>query len=346
VWARFASVVPMAVLAIVCLGATCVWGDSPCCGAKCEKVVFDTDIGGDVDDLVALTYLLNKPACDLLGVTVGSVVPDLTRRAEIVSAACRATGRSEIPVHVGASLPMCGGRHPTPKAPCPRYWKVAEKRSHASFSKENTAIGFLRQTIRANPGEVTLLAVGGFTNVGLLFSLDPEIPGLLKRLVLMGGDVEGKVEWNASCDPVATAIAFQNGYQTRPKETLVVPADVTMRRNLKPELGRKYMSDRGFELCREGAEFWYRDGFDLYFHDPLAAVLLFRPEIAACTNAAVSVDVANEGRMRLTDSPRFGTLKIVRQVDWDAFDRELKSTIARLHRTRAACARGPHQGSQ
>ena len=35
-----------------------------------EKVIFDTDMGGDVDDALALTYLLCEPECDLLGVTV------------------------------------------------------------------------------------------------------------------------------------------------------------------------------------------------------------------------------------------------------------------------------------
>ena len=34
-----------------------------------KKVLFDTDIGSDIDDAVALAYLLAKTQCDLLGIT-------------------------------------------------------------------------------------------------------------------------------------------------------------------------------------------------------------------------------------------------------------------------------------
>ena len=34
-----------------------------------EKVLFDTDIGSDIDDALALAYLLKEPRCELLGIT-------------------------------------------------------------------------------------------------------------------------------------------------------------------------------------------------------------------------------------------------------------------------------------
>lgn len=72
---------------------------------------------------------------------------------------------------------------------------------------------FMRDTIRRNPGEVTLLAIGPMTNLGLLFTMDPEIPSLLKRIVLMNGSFEHKLavsynEWNSLNDPYATAIVY------------------------------------------------------------------------------------------------------------------------------------------
>ena len=33
------------------------------------KLLFDTDIGSDIDDAVALAYLLMQPSIDLLGIT-------------------------------------------------------------------------------------------------------------------------------------------------------------------------------------------------------------------------------------------------------------------------------------
>ena len=45
-----------------------------------EKVLFDTDIGGDPDDGLALVYLLKEPRCELLGVTTVGGCPDRTAR--------------------------------------------------------------------------------------------------------------------------------------------------------------------------------------------------------------------------------------------------------------------------
>ena len=34
-----------------------------------EKVLLDTDIGGDIDDAICLAYLLKEPQCELVGIT-------------------------------------------------------------------------------------------------------------------------------------------------------------------------------------------------------------------------------------------------------------------------------------
>ena len=74
-----------------------------------EKVLFDTDIGGDPDDGLALVYLLKEPRCDLLGVTTVGGCPELAAR--IASALCRSLGRADVPVHAGCSLPILRGKN-------------------------------------------------------------------------------------------------------------------------------------------------------------------------------------------------------------------------------------------
>ena len=37
-----------------------------------QKILLDTDIGSDIDDAVALAYLLAQPECELLGITTVS----------------------------------------------------------------------------------------------------------------------------------------------------------------------------------------------------------------------------------------------------------------------------------
>mgnify|MGYP006308368671 CR=1 FL=1 len=68
------------------------------------KVLFDTDIGTDIDDAVALAYLLSQPRCELLGVTTATGEPE--RRAEMASAMCRHVGRDDVPVHAGTPEAM------------------------------------------------------------------------------------------------------------------------------------------------------------------------------------------------------------------------------------------------
>ena len=47
------------------------------------------------------------------------------------------------------------------------------------------AVAFMQESIRKHPGEITLICIAPLTNVGLLFAMDPEIPKLSKRIVLM-----------------------------------------------------------------------------------------------------------------------------------------------------------------
>lgn len=56
-----------------------------------EKILPDTDIGGDIDDAICLAYLLKEPRCDLLGITTVCGEPE--KRAAVADAICRAAGR-------------------------------------------------------------------------------------------------------------------------------------------------------------------------------------------------------------------------------------------------------------
>src|SRR5574338_1640823 len=69
------------------------------------KVLLDTDIGTDVDDAVALAYLLSHPDCELLGLT--TVTGEAVKRASLASVVCKAAGK-EIPIYPGAEQPMNG----------------------------------------------------------------------------------------------------------------------------------------------------------------------------------------------------------------------------------------------
>ncbi|MBQ9921554.1 MAG: nucleoside hydrolase, partial [Clostridia bacterium] len=61
-----------------------------------ERIIFDTDIGTDIDDSFALAYLLARRDCEIEGVT--TVSGEAEKRAELVSAILYNAGREDIPV--------------------------------------------------------------------------------------------------------------------------------------------------------------------------------------------------------------------------------------------------------
>lgn len=267
------------------------------------KVLFDTDIGSDIDDAVALAYLLAQPRCELLGIT--TVTGDPVKRAEMASALCRVAGHPEIPIYPGADQPLViAQRQPE----VPQHAALGDW-PHATSFPHGEAIEFMRRTIRAHPGEVTLLAVGPLTNVALLFRTDPEIPGLLKELVLMCGQFGekpvrwGNMEWNATLDPEATAIVFRS----KPPRLRSYGLDVTLQVSMPAEeVARHFSQDSRLKLVLDFAQVWFKKQKEIYFHDPLAAVSVFEPEVCGLERGQTEIELKNEkekGRTLWTREP-------------------------------------------
>ncbi len=254
-----------------------------------QKLLFDTDIGTDIDDALALAYLLCEPRCELLGVTTVTGQPEL--RAEMVSAVCRHLGRDEVPIHVGCEKALLVDMRQklASQAAALKAWP------RQRFAKENTAIDFMRRTIRANPGEVTLLAVGPMTNIGVLFATDPEIPALLKQLVVMCGRFYTALdgEWNAFGDPHATAITYGNTFHAKPPVHVSYGLDVTLQVTLhRDEARKRFAGIRALDPVRDFAEVWFGHSERVTFHDPLAAVGVFAPEVCTYEDRYVEVSLA------------------------------------------------------
>jgi purine nucleosidase len=255
-------------------------------GGMPDKILLDTDIGSDIDDAVCLAYLLAQPRCELLGVT--TVTGEATRRAMLASALCRAAG-ADVPILQGAETTLAGG--PSPQAEAPQAERLAGW-DHETRFPAGGAVEFLSRTIRAHPGEVTLLAIGPLTNVALLFAHDPEVAPLLKSLVLMGGrfTTDGGPEWNVECDPEAAAAV----YAAPVARHRSVGLDVTTQVWMAAAAFRQRCG--GVPLLRpvlDFAEVWFAERERLTFHDPLAAVTLF--DDGVCDFAAGSVTVAASG---------------------------------------------------
>jgi purine nucleosidase len=254
-------------------------------------LLFDTDIGSDIDDAVALAYLLKQPECDLLGIATVTAEPE--KRAMLADAVCRAFGRTDVPIFSGAARPMLVKQKQTGAEQA----AVLPKWPHKDAFAPNAAVDFLRQTIRSRPGEITLLSVGPLTNVGLLYALDPQIPTLLKAHVLMGGHFLNRAaggyqptEWNAICDPHATAVVFSADVPA----ITCVGLDVTTHCTMPADECRRRFSKGPLAIVGEMAEVWFQRRPMITFHDPLAAALVFEPDLCTFTTGRVEVELQSD----------------------------------------------------
>lgn len=258
-----------------------------------RKLILDTDIGSDIDDAVCLAYLLAHPDCDLLGITTVSGEPE--QRAMMASAQCVAAGRS-VPIFPGVAAPLLVEPR-QPKAP---QSQMLGRWQHERTFAQGQAVEFLRSTIRANPEEVTLFAIGPLTNIALLFKTDPGVIGLLKEFVIMGGDFrmppppnwKGTLwEWNIYCDPHAAAIVFNSGAPIR-AVGIEVTSQVVMPAN---EVRERFNPHALLQPVLDFAEVWFRESHgSITFHDPLAAVTIFEPDVCGFVRGVSSVDL-NDG---------------------------------------------------
>ena len=235
------------------------------------KILLDTDIGSDIDDCFALAYLLSREDIEILGITTTGGKSHL--RAQLANRVCNCYG-IEIPVHPGKPHPM-EGESRQPRLTDAQMIVAAES-SKLYSEGEATAVDFLKKTIEANPGEISLVCIGPLTNIGELFETYPHIPSLIKEIVIMGGrytdDPEfktekwGETEWNIVCDTKAAYTVFKNNVKT----CTVVGVDETCKFFIKPHgIKAAFMEKPCFKAVSDSvntlAEYvWFHDIIALY----------------------------------------------------------------------------------
>lgn len=281
------------------------------------KIILDTDIGTDIDDALALAYLLMQPRCEILGIT--TLTGQAKERAMLASVMCHAAGRGDIPVYPGNETCMYIEQKEkyAPQAGVLRNW------SHTASFPEGEALQFMRRAIRDNPGEVILLGISPMSNIARLFLMDPELPSLLKGLYLMcgkfseyefknwydpqdQGDGEltafeprnlrsfmagGSLEMNALIDPYATAVVYQNTCKVHRS----IGVDMTHRVTLPMrEFQERCSKHELLKPVLDMAGIWFKTKEEVCFHDPLATVCIFNDNVCEFERGNVDVELASE----------------------------------------------------
>ncbi len=197
-------------------------------GANPMDVIIDTDMGWD--DVLAIAYLMKCPNVNILGITVtGCGETHLKNGVEIAQRLLK-LGNVKAPVSAGASEPSQYNHHfPEP------FREMMDGSCHQLDNlpvvtepcDPRTAWDFMRDQLSSVEGQITILSLGGFTNIARLFELEPKAQiENIKNIVVMGGAInvdgnsdpdwdQGKLygtnyhaEWNIFLDPLAAKKVF------------------------------------------------------------------------------------------------------------------------------------------
>jgi purine nucleosidase len=281
--------------------------------AQRVPLVIDCDTG--IDDAVALLYACGSPEAELLAATCvpGNIgLDDVVRNTLAV---LELGGRGDVEVARGRDRPLVRPLRVAPETHGPHGLGYAVPEPPRSRPSERTATDLIVEVTRERPGEVTLVTLGPLTNLALAVLRDPELPGRVRRLVMMvgayrtAGNTAPTTEWNASVDPEALQIvldaweraAVADGRVARP---LALGLDVTERAKMTPEHLER-LADRGggpegrlVRFVSDALRFYFEfhgryDGFyGAFIHDALAVAVALDASLGRSEALAVEVELA------------------------------------------------------
>jgi len=264
-----------------------------------RKVILDVDPG--IDDAVALTMALFDPRLEVLAVTAagGNVLPEQATgnlqaivayldppRLPRIGIAPTDTGLPEKPFNMHGTDGLGGIDLPRAQL---HGGHVAEK--------------VMWEVIRANPREVTIIALGPLTNLSRLLRRDPAIAEIIERVIISGGtanaagNVTAVADLNFYCDPVAARHVVRE-----PLPKSLVPLETSSQIMLEfdflsqlPDEGSRAglllrrMLPHAFRAHRQllGSE-------GIWLHDVVALVAATNPELFERVAIVADVETAGE----------------------------------------------------
>jgi inosine-uridine nucleoside N-ribohydrolase len=324
-----------------------------------RKVIIDQDSfkGPNIDPLI---MAIQNPAIEVVGITVESgdgwqkeSVAQTLRMLELI-------GRTDIPVVPGATYPLIDSEEETRRWER-LYGKLAYKGawmdSWPDYNTQNRphyhaadvvpplpegdpktkplaemAASFLVRKTRESPGEITILALGPFTNIALAAKLDESFAANAKELIFMGGAFNPdtstvdefslqyvnnpRVEFNSRWDPEAAKIMLHAHW----RKITAVPTDATVGTTLSPA----QVSEAGGAATPASRYFAHYGGAGFPLWDETAVAVWLDPGIIRHSDRlAMDIEIDHGSGYGATlswnpgSSPGLGepTVTVVRTVD-------------------------------
>lgn len=264
-----------------------------------RRIILDTDPG--VDDALAILLALRSPELRVEAITpvAGNVPLELTlsNALKLVELA----GRTDIPVAAGASAPLVRRLVTAKSVHGDNGLGGVELPTPTTKPVKESATGIIRRLVRENPGEISIVAVGPLTNVALALRSDPELAGMIRSIVIMGGSLSGgnvtpAAEFNLYVDPEAARIVFDSGVPLT-----MVGLDVTRKVLLQAEhvkalaAGKSKVSQVAAQIMQKTMDRWSDGGRRaVAMHDPLTVAHLIDPGLLRLQDYYVLVETSGE----------------------------------------------------
>jgi purine nucleosidase len=320
-------------------------------GEPVTRIILDTDLGmgrpgSNVDDGFALALAIADPDITVELVSTVNGNADVDTATRLTEQLLDRLGRSDVPVARGAATPLRGSWSrgvPGTAAHRPRR-AVHRPLEHAAAE--------IVERVMAEPGELTLVAIGPLTNVALALALEPRVATAVRQIVVTGGvyvehtNVAGRPgEFNFWVDPVSADEVLTSGAPVR-----LMGLDVTRR----VRLSRKDAADlaeSGGSFARfaaQCADEWIAHLERTFpgdesghgscaLRDPLAVAAVTQPELIEWRSAYVRVEcdsprtrgVAIADLLTTRDAPA-ANCEIAVDVDPDAFHQHFVGRMAEL----------------
>jgi inosine-uridine nucleoside N-ribohydrolase len=311
-----------------------------------RKLIIDCDPG--IDDAVALVIAMQNPHFEILGITTtfgNATIEQATRNAlRIVE-----LSRLNIPVYQGADRPLSIAPEPPPDFVHGKDGLGNTHQPAPSLKPQaKRAAQFLVDAAKANPGQITIVAVGRLTNLAQAIQLDPQFVRNIREVVMMGGalyvpgNVSPVAEANIGGDPHAADLVFTSAWKVT-----MIGLDVTTMVRLNEQVMARvkernprfgpflYSITRFYEqFHRESGH--VPDGF--YVHDPSAIMYLIKPELfemkegpvrVVCDGLAIGQTIMAAYDYQLELAPWKGQPRVraAVHVDRNLFERTLEAAL-------------------
>jgi purine nucleosidase len=316
-----------------------------------ERIILDTDLsmgdpGSEIDDGFALALAQADPGIHLEMITTVNGNTDVDTVTLLTLELAERLGLTDVPVVKGAAAPLL--RPDRVGSPTPE--------TLATYGHRTPAAGYaaaeIARAVMAEPGQLTIVAIGPLTNIAVALNIEPGLAHSVKEIVIMGGAFlrqgfhsEMPSEFNTWVDPEAAHAVLHSGAPVR-----WVGLDVTLQVRLTRQHARQLVdSGRPFAaFAGTYAEHWIDRLVSLYpsdpehadscaMHDPLAVAVAAHPELATWRDVYVDVvtgDGVGRGVM-VTDllhssEARAPNCRIATEVDVDAFTARFLDAISSL----------------